>query len=108
MFLKYTTYKSKEILIMEKKIIKRYAVSLWYNCKPVLRFLKGFNKNKNIPCLFDPYLVSYIKVNSKQIIDLNVNPKTTKRIHRRKPLQPWVRQRFLTCKNKSTTHKRAI
>lgn len=107
MFLKYTIYKSKEILIMEKKIIKRYAISLWYNCKPVLRFLKGFNKNKNIPRLFDPYLVSYIKVNSKQIIDRNVNPKT-KRIRRRKPLQPWVRQRFLTCKNKSTTHKTAI
>ena len=46
MFLKYTIYKSKEILIMEEKIIKKYAVSLWYNCKPVLRFLKGFSKNK--------------------------------------------------------------
>ena len=46
MFLKYTIYKSKEILIIEKKIIRKYAVSLWYNCKPVLRFLKGFSKNK--------------------------------------------------------------
>ena len=107
MFLKYTIYKSTEILITEKKIIKRYAVSLWYSCKPVWRFLKGFSKNKNIPCLFDPYLVLYIKVNSKQTIDLNVNTKTTTRIYRRKPFQPWVRQRLLRCKNKSTTRKRA-
>lgn len=59
---------------------------------------------------FKSYFISYIKVNSKCIIDQNVKPKAIKLLeeNRRKVCDLGVRQRFLRYETKSTAIKKQL
>lgn len=56
----------------------------------------------------DPYLISYVKINSKRIKNLNVKPKTQKDLkqHRRKSLCSLAKQKTLRYDINSTIHRK--